>query len=102
MTIMERCEGKMRTSAVRVPLSDKTRARLQEVALRARRSEEELAASLIEGALAADELEVEIIHRRLAEAEAGGPFVRHADVLAWLQAISEGADAAPPKATMTR
>jgi predicted transcriptional regulator len=65
------------------------------------RSEAEIAATLIEGALGADELEVEIIRQRLAQADAGGPFVRHEDVLAWLKALSNGQVAPPPKATIT-
>jgi predicted transcriptional regulator len=49
--------------------------------------------------LAADELEAEIIRKRLAQADAGGPFVRHEDVLAWLKALSEGRQVPAPKAT---
>lgn len=55
----------------------------------------------IEGALAADELEAAIIRKRLVQADAGGPFVRHEDVLAWLKALSEGQQEPPPKATVT-
>ncbi|MGH7316727.1 MAG: hypothetical protein ACREJS_10755 [Candidatus Rokuibacteriota bacterium] len=56
--------------------------------------------ALIEGALGADELELEIIRQRLAQADARGPFVRHEDVLAWLEALSEGKPAPAPKATV--
>ena len=88
----------MGTSAVQVPLSYATRAR-------SRRSPCAPAeagggrACLIEGALAVDVLELEIIRRRLAEAEAGGPIARH-------RRCSPGSrrcrslDAHPPKATM--
>jgi hypothetical protein len=48
-----------------------------------------------------DELEIEIIRRRLAQANAGGPFARHEDVLAWLKALSDGEQPPPPKATIT-
>jgi predicted transcriptional regulator len=102
MTITQRGGGKMGTSEMQVRLSDRTRSQLREVARRARRSEEEIAASLIEGALAADDLELAIIRRRLAEAEAGGPFVRHEDVLTWLEALAEGREAPPPEATVKR
>jgi predicted transcriptional regulator len=91
----------MSTSVLDVPLSDETRERLKEIATRARRSEAEIAATLIEGALAADELEVRIIRERLAQADAGGPFARHEDVLAWLEALSEGKTVPVPKATLT-
>jgi predicted transcriptional regulator len=91
----------MGTTTVEVPLSDATRGRLKEVAERNRKSEAEIAATLIEGALAADELEVSIIQQRLAQADAGGPFARQEDVLAWLNALSEGRKIAPPKATVT-
>lgn len=91
----------MGTTTVQVPLSDETRARLKEVAEHAHKSEGEIAATLIEGALAADELERDTIRRRLAKADAGGPFARHEDVLAWLEALSEGKDAPAPKATVT-
>lgn len=91
----------MSTTTVQVLLSDETRDRLREIAARAHKSEAEIAATLIEGALAADELERDLIRRRLAEADAGGPFARHEDVLAWLRALSEGKDAPAPKATVT-
>jgi predicted transcriptional regulator len=91
----------MSTSVLDVPLSDATRERLKEIATRARRTEAEIAATLIEGALAADELEVRIIRERLAQADAGGPFARHEDVLVWLKALSEGKTVPVPKATLT-
>jgi predicted transcriptional regulator len=78
------------STALEVPLPDETRERLKEIA-----------ATLIEGALAADELEAEIIRKRLAQADAGGRFVRHEDVLAWLKALSDGHRVPPPKATIT-
>ena len=90
----------MRT-ALEVPLPEETRERLKEIAARSRRSEAEIAATLIEGALAADQLEVEIMRKRLAQADAGGPFVRHDDVLAWLKALSDGQQVPPPKAAVT-
>jgi predicted transcriptional regulator len=88
-------------TTVEVPLSDEARKRLREIAARTRRSEQETAATLIEGALAADEVEVEILRRRLAQADAGRPFARHEDVLAWLQTLSEGTKAPAPEATIT-
>jgi len=63
------------SAALEVPLPDETRERLREIAARSRKSEAEIAATLIQGALAADELEVEILRERLAQADAGGPFV---------------------------
>lgn len=88
-------------TTVEVPLSDEARKRLKEMAARIRRTEQETAATLIEGALAADEVEVEILRRRLTQADAGGPFARHDDVLAWLHALSEGRKAPAPEATIT-
>ena len=89
------------STALEVPLPDATRERLKEIAARSRKSEAEIAATLIEGALAADDLEVEIIRKRLAQADAGGPFARHEDVLAWLKTLSAGQRVPPPKATIT-
>ncbi len=91
----------MSTTTLDVPLTDQTRERLKEVAARNRKSEAEIAATLIEGALAADELEVQMIRDRLAQADAGGPFARHEDVLAWLKALSEGKLVPAPKAIVT-
>ena len=91
----------MSTTLLDVPLSEETRERLKEIAARARRSEAEIAATLIEGVLAADQLEVQIIRDRLVQADAGGPFARHEDVLAWLKALSEGKQIPAPKATST-
>jgi len=47
----------MSTTLLDVPLSEDTRERLKEIAARARRTEAEIAATLIEGVLAADQLE---------------------------------------------
>ncbi len=63
----------MSTTILDVLLTDETRERRKEVAARNRKSEAKIAATLIEGALAADELEVQIIRERLAQADAGGP-----------------------------
>jgi predicted transcriptional regulator len=89
------------SAALKVPLPDETRERLREIAARSRKSEAEIAATLIQGALAADELEVEILRERLAQADAGGPFVRHDHVLAWLKALSDGRQIPPPRSTTT-
>jgi predicted transcriptional regulator len=89
------------STALEVPLPDETRERLRKIAASSRKSEAEVAATLIESALAADELEAAIIRKRLVQADAGGPFVRHEDVLAWLKALSEGQQEPPPKATVT-
>lgn len=91
----------MTSTVVEVPVSDETRDRLQELAKRNRTSVGELAATLIEGALAADELEEEILRQRLSQADAGGPFARHNDVLAWLKALAEGRPTSPPRATIS-
>lgn len=91
----------MSTTILDVPLPDETRQQLKEIARRRRKSEAEIAATLIKGALAADDLEVRIIQDRLAQADAGGPFARQEDVLAWLEALSEGKDVPPPRATIT-
>jgi len=57
---------------------------------------------LIEGALAVDDLETEMIRKHLAQADAGGPFAHQQDVLAWLKALSDGQESAVPKATIVR
>lgn len=98
---MQSHAGDEMSTTVKVLLSHETHQSLKEVAARNRQSEAEVAATLIEGALAAHDLEVEIIRRRLAKAGAGGPFARHEDVLAWLKALSEGRRAPVPKATVT-
>jgi predicted transcriptional regulator len=88
------------TSTVEVPVSDETMDRLQELAKQNHTNVALLAATLIEGALAVDALEDAILRRRLAQADAGGPFARHDDVLAWLRALAEGRTAPPPQATL--
>jgi predicted transcriptional regulator len=91
----------MGTTTVQVPLSDETWGRLEQAARGANQNAAEFAATLIEGALAVDELELKAIRKRLTEADAGGPFAHQNDVLAWLKALSEGKHARPPKATIT-
>jgi predicted transcriptional regulator len=88
------------TSTVEVPVSDETMDRLQELAKRNHMNVGRLAATLIEGALAADELEEAMLRRRIDQADPGFPFARHDEVLAWLKALAEGRAAPPPQATV--
>ena len=89
----------MGTQTLEVPLSDDAKERLRRIAAQTQQSEAELAAALLEGALAADELESALIRQRLRQADAGGPFARYDEVLAWLEAVAEGQAAPPPKGT---
>lgn len=88
------------TSTVEVPVSDETMDRLEELAKQNHTNIGRLAATLIEGALAADALEEEILRRRIQQADAGGPFARQDKVLAWLKALAEGRTAPRPQATI--
>lgn len=85
-----------------MPFSKETRERLQEVAARSHQSGARVVATLIEGALAVDDLGAAMIPKRLAQADVGAPFAHQQDVLAWLKALSDGRDATAPKATIVR
>jgi predicted transcriptional regulator len=88
------------TATMEVSVSDETMDRLRELAKHNHMNVGRLAATLIEGALAADALEEAVLRRRLAQADAGGPFAGHEEVLAWLKLLAEGRTAPPPQATI--
>lgn len=85
-------------------VSPEARDRLSAVAQEMQASEDDLVALVVENAFApAIELSEEDIAETklaIAEADVGGPFVSHDDMLAWLKALAEGKKANPPEATV--
>ena len=65
-------------------LSPETKERLEALAQSTKRSESLLAQEAIEAYLDANARQVEKIERALAQAKAGGPFVPHEEVAAYL------------------
>ena len=81
-------------------LNDDLRARLERLAHNADRSMDEVAVEAIETYLDLDDRQVEEIEKAIAEADAGGPFVPHEEVEAWVR--SWGTDAELPRPEGTR
>jgi hypothetical protein len=88
----------MGTTTVRVSLRDETRERLRQVAARNHKSEAEIAATLIEGGRAVDELEVETVSpasglggcRRAFRSSRGRARVARGAVRRYARASAEG------------
>ena len=78
----------VRITNLDVPLCDETREHFYEIAARSRKSEAEIAAALIDRALAEHELEVQIIRDRIAQADVGGRLDE--DVLAPWNLLGSG------------
>lgn len=86
------------TISIRLPRA--ARARLDTLAAAVGRSSEELAQQAIESYLDLDSRQVAAIGEALAEADAGGPFVRHEDMVAWLESWGTNNELPTPEASI--
>ena len=84
------------TTTVTVRLDRKMRDRLEALARGTRRSKSFLAAEAIGAYVEAHEWQVAEIERGVKEADAGGPFVEHDKVDAWLRSWGTDSERSPP------
>ena len=90
------------TTTITIEVPKATAEALAELARSSNRSTAALAKEALDRFL-----EVESWHRRaireaIAEADAGGPFVAHEDMEAYLEALARGEDPPPPPTYMRR
>ncbi|MDH3473763.1 MAG: CopG family ribbon-helix-helix protein [Rhodospirillales bacterium] len=90
------------TTTISVRLSKATKDRLARLAESTKRSQAFLAAEAIEEFVEINEWQVAHIEQAIAEADAGGPFVAHEDVTAWVEALGSENELPPPVPTLRR
>ncbi len=90
-----RYHGAMTRTTIAVPLSTRSKERLEALAQRLQRSPEDISAEVIERYVADEEHAVQTITARLEAAESGAPVVGHAGVEAWVRSF--GTDTEQPR-----
>lgn len=90
------------STTISVRISAETKARLARLAESTKRSQAFLAAEAIDAYVDLNEWQVAAIRQAVAEADAGGPFVRDEDMAAWLLSWGTDDELPPPKARVRR
>lgn len=90
------------TTTISVRISNATKQRLARLAETTKRSQAFLAAEAIEEFVEVNEWQVAHIEKAIAEADAGGPFVAHEDVTAWVESLGTEDELPPPEPTVRR
>ena len=88
------------SDTISIPLPRAAKARLDTLAAAVGRSSEELAQQAIESYLDLDSRQVAAVGEALAEADAGGPFVPHEDMMAWLESWGTDDELPAPEASI--
>ena len=89
-------------TTISVRISNSTKQRLARLAESTKRSQAFLAAEAIEEFVVVNEWQVAHIEKAIAEADAGGPFVAHEDVTAWVESLGSEKELPPPEPTVRR
>jgi predicted transcriptional regulator len=76
--------------------------RLDRLAKDTKRSKSFLAAEAIEAYLDQNAWQIEETRKAALKADAGGPFVKHGDMVAWLESWGREDEPPPPEATVKR
>lgn len=90
------------STTMTVRLSRELKGRLERLAESTKRSKSYLAAEAIAEYVDANAWQVEEIRKAVEKADAGGPFVSHADATRYLDALARGDNPKPPKTFRTR
>jgi RHH-type transcriptional regulator, rel operon repressor / antitoxin RelB len=90
------------SGTVTVRLRKEALDRLNRLASDTKRSKSFLAAEAIEGFLDQNAWQIEETRKAALKADAGGPFVAHEEVTAWLESWGSNEEQPPPKATIKR
>ena len=90
------------TTTLSVRISAETKERLARLAKSTKRSQAFLAAEAIDAYVDLNEWQVAGIDEAVKQADAGGPFVGHEDMTAWLESWGTETERSVPKATFRR
>lgn len=88
------------SNTISISLRRAAKTRLETLAAAVGRSSEELVQQAIESYLDLDSRQVAAIGEALAEADAGGLFVRHQDMVAWLESWGTDDELPAPEANI--
>ena len=87
------------STTMTVRLSRELKGKLERLAESTRRSKSYLAAEAIAEYVDANAWQIEEIRKAVAKADAGGPFVSHADAARYLDALARGETPSRPRAS---
>ncbi len=90
------------TTTMTLRISKDLKDRLEQLAASTKRSKSYLAAEAIAEYIDLNAWQVEAIGRAVAKADAGGPFVEDEAATAYLDALRQGKNPAPPRARKIR
>lgn len=90
------------STTLTVRLTPALKDKLESLAKSTRRSKSFLAAEAIEAYVDVNAWQVEHIKKAIAEADGGGPFAKHEDVMRWMESWGTDNELPPPKATIRR
>lgn len=90
------------TTTIEIDLPEPVAKRLAALAQRTQRSAGELAAEAITALLDDEARQVEAIASAVAKADAGGPFVSHADMKTYLRKLASGERPSRPRTFVAR
>jgi predicted transcriptional regulator len=85
-----------------VRLRKETLDRLDSLAKQTKRSRSYLVAEAVENLVEENAWQIEEIGKAVRKADAGGPFVKHQDMTAWLKSWGSDEELPPPRASVTR
>ena len=88
------------SNTISISLRRAAKTRLETLAAAVGRSSEELVQQAIESYLDLDSRQVAAIGEALAEGDAGGRFVRHQDMVAWLESWGTDDELPAPEANI--
>lgn len=90
------------STTMTVRLSKDLKDKLERLADSTRRSKSYLAAEAIAAYVDANAWQVEEIRKAVQKADAGGPFVAHEDMVAYMEALARGEKPEPPKSFLVK
>jgi predicted transcriptional regulator len=90
------------TTTLKIELSTATAERLDQLARSTNRSTTALAEQALERFLDVEAWQAAAIDEAIAEADAGGPFLAHEDMVRWLESWGSDNELPPPEPTVQR
>lgn len=90
------------STTMTVRLSKELEEKLGRLAESTRRSKFHLAAEAIAAYVDANAWQIEEIGKAVHKADAGGPFVAHEDMVAYMEALARGEKPKPPKSFLIK
>ncbi len=88
------------TTTLSIEVSTTTAERLDQLARTTNRSTAKLAQEALDQFLEVEASHASAIAEAIAEADAGGPFIAHEDMVTYLEALARGEDPPPPPTFM--